>query len=454
MPKEFGVVTEMYTYVAFLVVLLTFGMETSFFRFASKSKEPLKVFNTSLFPVAIISMLFMMVSIAFSEGLAQAIQYPNNREFVIWFAIIVSLDAISSIPLARLRYENKALKFAWVNLSSIAVNIGLNVFFIWYCKGHYDDGQTNWLIEKVYDPNIGVGYIFIANLVASIFKSILLLPYFANLTYKLDKQLFKAMLVYAMPLLIAGLAGIANENLDKLLLKYLLLSEHDIDYTMTQVGIYGACYKISILITLFVQAYRYAAEPFFFSKSTDHDAKQTYADMMKYFVIVCLFIFLVLMLNIDIVMLFVGEDYRVGASIVPVLLMANIFIGIYYNLSVWYKLMDKTIMGAYISIGGAVVTIAMNIILIPKIGYVGSAWATFFCYGSMAATSFFLGRKNYFIPYPLLKLGGYFILTLGIYFVSTQLNLEGQMKVIVNNTILLALVALIYILEKPKKVII
>jgi len=454
MPKEFGVVTEMYTYVAFLVVLLTFGMETSFFRFASKSKEPLKVFNTSLFPVATISILFMLLCITFSGGLAELIQYPNNTEFVVWFAIIVSLDAISSIPLARLRYENKAMKFAWVNLSSIAVNIGLNLFFIAYCKVNYDQGESNWLIEKVYNPEIGVGYIFIANLVASIFKSFLLLPYFSKITYKLDKQLFKAMLVYALPLLIAGLAGIANENLDKLLLKYMLLENLGIELTMRQVGIYGACYKVSILITLFVQAYRYAAEPFFFSKATDHDAKQTYADMMKYFVIACLMIFLVLMLNIDMVMLFVGEKYRIGASVVPILLMANIFLGIYYNLSVWYKLTDKTMVGAYISLAGAGVTILVNLLLIPKYGYIGSAWATLFCYVFMAATSYFIGKRNYYVPYPLLKLTGYFILTLGIFLISTAFNFDGKMKVLVNNGILLLLASFIYIVEKPKKIII
>ena len=452
--KDYGVVTEMYAYVAFLVVLLTFGMETAFFRFVGKSDEPSKVYNTALFPVASISAVFMIVCIYFSDGLASFIQYPDHSEFITWFAIIVSLDAISAIPLARLRHENKAFRFAFINLSSIGLNIGLNLFFIAYCKVWHDNGETSWLIETFYNPAVGVGYIFIANLAASLFKAALLSPYLMKLSPKLDKVLLKSMLFYAMPLLVAGLAGIANENLDRLLLKYLLLESEGLEKTMTQVGIYGACYKVSILITLFVQAYRYAAEPFFFSKASDLDAKQIYADMMKYFVIVCLFIFLALMLNIDLVMLFVGDEYRVGAPIVPILLMANIFLGVYYNLSVWYKLTDKTMFGAYISLVGAGITIAINLMLIPILGYIGSAWATLICYASMAALSFAFGRKHYKISYPLLKIGGYFLLVMGIYALTSSISMEHGIKIFVNNGILLALALFIYSLERPKKIII
>ena len=223
---------------------------------------------------------------------------------------------------------------------------------------------------------------------------------------------------------------------------------------MTEVGIYGACYKVSILITLFVQAYRYAAEPFFFNKADEKDAGQVYADMLKYFIVVCLFIFLVLMLNIDSVMLFVGEEYRTGAEIVPILLMANIFLGIYYNLSVWYKLTDKTMMGAYFSLAGAGVTLIVNLLLIPKIGYIGSAWATFLCYFIMAALSYFTGRRHYPVPYPMLRIAGYFLISLGVYAFTSAIEVVGSTRLILNNGILLLLAAFIFILERPKKIII
>lgn len=452
--KDYGVVTEMYAYVAFLVILLTFGMETAYFRFVSRSDSKDSVYNAALMPVIVSASIFMGICISLSGSLSAAISYPNNPEFVTWFAIIVGLDAISSLPLARLRQENKATRFVGVNLSSIALNIGLNLFFIAYCKVLYDKGQSNWIIEAFYNPAIGVGYIFIANLLASIFKCTLLLPYMSKLSFNVDRKILRSMLIYGAPLLIAGLAGIANENLDRILLKYLLLDDIGLEKTMTQVGIYGACYKVSILITLFVQAYRYAAEPFFFSKSGDEDAKQTYAAMMKYFVLTCLIVFLGLMVNIDVVMLFVGEEYRIGAKIVPILLLANIFLGVYYNLSVWYKLTDKTIYGAYISVGGAVITILFNIALIPKLGYVGSAWATLICYASMMIGSYIWGRRYYHIRYPINKLAAYFALILIIYLGLGQVQLsDSSLQLILGNTVLLLVTLGIIFLERPKKII-
>lgn len=452
--KDYGVVTEMYAYVAFLVVLLTFGMETAYFRFVSRSDSRDNIFNAAMLPVFVSASIFMGICIVFSGSISAAISYPNNPEFVTWFAIIVGLDAISSIPLARLRQENKAARFAGINLSSIALNIALNLFFIAYCKVLYDKGQSNYIIELCYNPSIGVGYIFIANLMASIFKWALLIPNMKGLSLSVDKKVLRAMMIYGAPLLIAGFAGIANETLDRLLLKYILLDDLGLEKTMTQVGIYGACYKVSILITLFVQAYRYAAEPFFFSKSDDADAKETYAVMMKYFVLTCLIVFLALMVNINIVMFFVGEEYRVGVQIVPVLLLANIFLGIYYNLSVWYKLTDRTMYGAYISIGGAAITVILNIVLIPVFGYVGSAWATLICYASMMTASYIWGRRHYHIAYPMKKLAGYFALILLIYFGLEQIQLNNySVKLILGNVVLLLVTLGIIHLERPKKII-
>jgi O-antigen/teichoic acid export membrane protein len=420
--RDYGVVTEMYAY--------------------------------ALMPVITTGLLFMAICFVLSDFIASSISYPDHSEYVVWFAIIVAFDAISSLPLAKLRHQNKAGRFAFVNLSAIALNIGLNLFFIAYCKVNYDSGNTNDLIDMCYNPAVGVGYIFIANLVSSIFKCVLLSPGLMVSKSNFDWQTLKQMLAYGSPLLIAGLAGIANENLDRLLLKYLLLDDFGLDVTMSKVGIYGACYKVSILITLFVQAYRYAAEPFFFGKSAESDARDTYAQMMKYFVIVCLVIFLALMMNIDTVMLFVGEEYREGVVIVPILLMANIFLGIYYNLSVWYKLTDKTIFAAYIGLFGAAITVVFNLILIPKLGYVGSAWATLACYSTMTITSFLLMRKHYPIPYPILKIVGYFGIVLGVFYLSSIVDIDNSLRVIVNNAILLVVLAMFYALERPKKMII
>ncbi len=454
LPKEYGVVTEMYAFVAFLVVMLTYGMETAFFRYVSKSENPNRVYQTALFPVATTGMIFMTLCLIFSQSLADLIQYPDNPEYISWFAIIVSLDAISSIPLAKLRHENKAFRFAFVNLFSISINVILVLYWVKYCKPAYLQNETNWLIDHTYSDQIGVGYVFIANLVSAITKILLLSPYVLKLRQKLDTALLKKMIFYGLPLLVAGLAGIINESIDRILLKYLLLENNSLDYTMAQVGIYGACYKVSILITLFVQAYRYAAEPFFFNKSTDTDAKEMYALLMKYFVIVCLFIFVALMFNIDLVMWFVGEEYRVGVTVVPILLMANIFLGIYYNLSVWYKLTDKTMIGAYIAVFGASVTLVLNILLIPKLGYEGSAWATLACYSSMAVVSYFLGRKYYHVPYPVLKILVYFAGVLLIYYSLSKIDFEETTGYLVRNTVLLLIAGAFYLLEKPKKLII
>jgi O-antigen/teichoic acid export membrane protein len=455
--SAYGVVTDMYAYVAFLVVLLTFGMETTFFRFASKSPEgeQQKIYNTALLPVMGISVLFILVCTFFSESLATSLQYPDHSEYVVWLAIVVGLDAITAIPMAKLRQENNAKRFVYVNLASIFINIGLNLFFIAYCKPLYDSGNSNFLVDAFYSPDIGIGYIFIANLIASIIKPILLFREISGIRLNIDKVLFRKMIRYAYPLIFVGLAGIINETFDRILLKLILIEEHGREYALGQVGIYGACYKVSILITLFIQAFRYAAEPFFFSEASTKDektAKRTYAKVMKYFVIITGVIYLGIMMYIDIVMYFVGKDFRVGAEVVPILLLANIFLGIYYNQSVWYKLTDKTMFGAYISIGGAVITIALNLILIPYMGFVGSAWATLVCYASMMVASYYFGQQHYKIKYPLRKIYLYVGMPVLLYLLSAWIGFESLFLKYTFNTILFGLFLLIvYWLERPVK---
>ncbi len=454
--SQFGVITEMYAYVAFLVILLTYGLETSYFRFTTKNEFDSKnVYTTIISSLIVTSTIFIGLSFFFSQEVAEWLMYPDHSEYVAWFAIIVGFDALTSIPQAYLRKENKALKFAIVNLGNVGINIFLNLFFILYCKQNYDSGNTNYIIDIFYNPEIGVGYVFIANLVASIFKLALLTPEILLIRKgKFEKTYLKPILKYSIPLLFVGMAGIINETLDRILLKRLLIEGLGYEETMKQIGIYGANYKLSILITLFIQAYRYAAEPFFFSKEKDKDSKQLYANIMTYFVIVVCSIFLFVVAYLDIFKYFIyNEVLWEGLVIVPILLAANVFLGIYYNLSIWYKLSHKTSYGALISIGGAIITIVLNLILIPEMGYEGAAWATLSCYFIMVITSYALGQRHYPIPYDLKRILGYMIFAILLFLTSKFLisPLPDFEKYTFNTLILAMYLGVAYYFERPSK---
>ncbi len=456
--NQYGIVTEMYSYVAFLVVFLTYGMETAFFRFSSQEKQDKKkIYSTIIISLFITSGIFISAAFLFDQSIANWLKYPNNTEFVTWFALIVGLDAISSIPMAKLRADNKPLKFGVVNLANIGVNIGLNLFFLAYCLPKFRAEETNWLIETFYNPEIGVGYVFISNLIASGLKFVLLLPDMLKARYGFEISLLKKMFVYSLPLLVFGLAGIANETIDRIMMKKILFDVLGETKTMSEIGIYGACYKLSIIITLFIQAFRYAAEPFFFAQEKEKNSKETYALIMNYFVIVCALIFLGVMLFMDVIMkVFIpNEAFWIGLPVVPILLFANIFLGIYYNQSIWYKLSGKTKYGAYIGIFGAVITIAINYIWIIEYSYMASAWATLICYGSMTVLSCILGQKHYPIKYNFGKIGLYLGLALGLYFLTIILAIPiGVLKYGIHSLIIIAFLGIIYFLEKPKKVVI
>lgn len=453
LPLQFGIITEMYAYVAFLVVLLTYGMETAFFRHSTKEEFDKKnVFSTTLFSLIFSTAIFISLATIFAQPIADWLRYSAFPQYVIWFAIIVGLDAVSSIPLAKLRAENKAGSFAFVNIANVFVNIGLNVFFLGYCLPQYENGVHNFLIDTFYNHEMGVGYVFISNLVASIVKFLLLLPVMFKANFGMNFMLLKQMLFYGFPLLIAGLAGIVNETIDRIMLKRMLIDNLGEAATLTQLGIYGACYKISIIITLFIQAFRYAAEPFFFSQEKEKNAKEIYSRVMNYFIIVCFAVFLAVMLYIDIIKHFIqNEAFWVGLKVVPILLLANVFLGIYYNLSIWYKLTGKTQFGAYISVFGAAVTIAFNYFAIPVWGYVGSAWATLACYASMTLVSYYFGQINYKVPYRLKNFFLYFIASFALYFVSAKISFETKISMYVFNTFLLfVFFATVFIVEFSK----
>ena len=416
---EYGIVSEFYAYTGFLGTLLMFGFETGFFRFTQVAENKEKVYSTALNFVLIANVVFVVLIATFVSPISSALRYPDHHEYFYWFALILVFDSVASIPFARLRSENRAWQFAVIKFSEIGFTVLLNLFFIVVCK-HAFEADASSFFGKLYNPEIGVGYIFISNLIASSLKLLLLTPQLKGVLGGIDVVLSKKMLAYSLPMVVIGFAGIINEMLDRSILKFLL--PFDAHKNMEQLGVYGACYKLSILMTLFIQAFRYAAEPFFFSHVKEKNSTKVYADVMKYFVIVCVFIFLLVTLYIDIFKYFIGKDFRAGLSVVPILLMANLFLGVYVNLSIWYKLKDKTLLGSFVSIGGAVLTIILNFVFIPKYGYMASAWATLACYASMAVVSYLLGQKYYPVEYDLKSFFKYFFIALLFYFSFTIMN--------------------------------
>jgi O-antigen/teichoic acid export membrane protein len=441
---EYGVVSEFYAYAGFFSVFLLFGFETGYFRFRNK-EQPDKdlAYSSALLFVVFVNLVFFLAILLINRQLSAALNYADHPEYVLYFTLILALDATASIPFARLRAENKALRFAGIKVTEIIITIVLSLFFIVYCPKTYVLNPQSW-IREVYDPGIGIGYIFIANLVASLFKFIMLTPQLKWLGYGFDRALFIRMLSYSTPMVVIGFAGIINEMLDRALLKYLL--PYDGQTNLRMLGIYSACYKLSILMSLFIQAFRYAAEPFFFAYADKSDARKIYAQVLKFFVIFCVFIFLLVTLFIDFFKYFVGEEYRSGLGVVPILLMANLCLGLYVNLSIWYKLTDRTLMGAFVSLFGAGLTVFLNIWWIPTFGYIGSAWATLICYASMAVLSYLLGRKYYPVDYDVKRVLGYISLGLGLYFLKQQMiNYPNIPWVLSSELILLYLLTTVFI---------
>jgi O-antigen/teichoic acid export membrane protein len=425
LPAEYGVVTELYAYVAFLVVMLTYGMETAFFRF-SKKEETTKVYSTTLISLLISSVVFVGLIFLNSSAISQWLGYANHPEYIQFFALIIGMDAVASISFAKLREQDKAMRFAFIRIVNIMINIGLNLYFIVY-------------------QEYGIAYIFIANLVASVITLLMLFPQMISSSWVFDKKLWKKMMIYALPLLIAGLAGMTNETIDRILLKHLLPNT---DMAASELGLYGAFYKLSIIMILFIQTFRFAAEPFFFAQEKEGNSRKIYADVMKYFTIIMAIIFLGVTIFYDVIKGFLGSEYHDerGFLVVSILLLANLFLGIYYNLSIWYKLTEKTKYGAYLSIFGAIITLSLNFTLIPVLGFVGCAWATLVCYFSMTVASYYLGKRHFSVPYQVKRIALYLFGMLCIYFCIYFTNLNMW----INSLFLLGFVIFVYRLEKPK----
>ena len=445
---EYGINSELYAYISFLNVIFTYGMETTFFNFSSKLENKEEVYNTALISLILSSVFFSLLFLIFAVSIADGLSTPNSiylPQFIIWSVLIVASDAITAIPFAKLRLENKALKFSVLKLSNVVINFGLTIFFLKVCKSSYDNGETNFM-ASLYNPEIGIGYAFLANLLANCFTLILLSKQFAGLNFSLNIELLKKMLLYAWPLIILGFSGMINETLDRIILKKLIVDKSEAQIAQ---GVYGACYKIAILMTIFIQAFRFAAEPFFFNKAKEKDSTKSYALVMKYFVIFCLFLFLATTLNLDWIKLFIGPNFRSGLNVVPILLMANLCLGVVYNLAIWYKLNGQTKYGAIIAIVGAIITIVVNVIFVPHYSYVASAWATLAAYSGMMVLSYILGQKYFPIKYNIKAITVYTLIALGFYFISLTYNgMENViLKVILNNLFVAFFVFILYKLE-------
>ena len=440
---EYGVNTQWYAYVTFLIILLVYGMETGFFSF-SRETDKNKVYGTAFMSIAATSIPFIALVVIFSRPISQWMNYAEHREYVVWFAWILGLDAMTAIPFARFRLDNRPLRFAFYKLTNVVINVLCNLFFLWICPKFAD---VAW-IKAIYNPDVGVGYIFLSNLIASVATIILLLPEIFRHKIHFDFSLWKRMLAYSIPLMAAGLAGNINEAIDRVLLEHRLPES---TVPMEQLGIYGANIKIAVLMTLFIQMFRYAAEPFFFNNAKEKDSRETIAMVMKYFIVFCLLIFLGVTFYMDIIKHFIDSKHWEGLGVVPVMLLAYLCLGIYYNLSIWFKLSNQTKYGLMIASIGAVISIAGNWLLIPVWGYHASAWMHLVCYTVMIAVTWQLGKRYYPIPYPLKRISLYIIIALALYTLGSFTKMENLTLNLLKNTILFA-IFIFYINQKEKLV--
>lgn len=448
-PGEYGEVIYIYTLVALALIVLTYGMETGFFRFANheKYKDPMEVYSTALISLSVTSITFIALVAIFLSPISLTFHCANHESYIMMMAIAVALDAFTALPFSYLRYAKRPMRFAGLRLINIGANIALNLFFILICPWLWKQAP-DW-IAWFYDPDFGIGYIFLANLITSALNLLLLLPELKGFKWKFNPALWREMIGYSAPLLVLGLAGIMNQNIYSILMPLLYPDKAN---AMTQVGIYGANYKIGIVMVMFIQAFRFAYEPFIFARAKDRgeDKLQSYRDAMKWFVISAMVIFLGVMFYLDILRHFIASTYFSGLKVVPIVMIAELFFGISFNLSLWYKLTDRTAWGMWLSLFGLAMTIGLNVLLVPHYGYMGCAWAAFGCYGSMMAASYILGRIYYPINYNLPKLSFYFISAIALWFFSEIIAIEAKpwINMLVRTPLLLAYIYMALRMEK------
>ena len=441
---DYGIVTNLYAWTALLLVILTYGMETGFFRFANKEGENAQtVYSTSLIALFTTSLLFAVACVVWRMPISNALGYPTHSEFIAMLGVVVAMDAFASIPFAYLRYKKRPLQFAVLKLLFVFLNIAFNLFFLVLCPKIQD-----WaIINSWYNPNYGVGYVFIANILATGIQTLFLLTAvvegIGNRRQVFSWDLLKQMLKYSLPLLVLGVCGIMNQTLDRILFPFFYEGAD----AQAQLGIYGACFKVAMVMMMFTQAFRYAYEPFVFAKHKDKKSVEAYADAMKYYIIFSYMILLGMIFYLDLLKFIIAPSYWEGLKIVPVVLWTYIFQGVYFNLSFWYKLTDKTQWGAYFSIIGVVITFALQAIFVPRIGYMASALSSTVCYLVIMLLSYFVGRKHLEIPYDLRRIGIYTLLVVtllaGYYALAHFLPMNDWTKMGIG-TILLIIYSVIF----------
>jgi O-antigen/teichoic acid export membrane protein len=405
-PEAYGIYTNLYAWVAFLNIVYSFGMETAYFRFATREgADESTVFRTAQTFVVSIGLALTAIFLLFAEPIAAYFLVPDHPEFVRWLALVMFIDAIVSIPFARLRLQKKALTFATAKVVNIVIVIAFNVYFL----------------KVIYDPTIGIGFPVLANLLANATYLLFFAGTLIRWRPRWDSEVIRAMFVYAWPIMLMGLAGMTNEMYSRLSLTWWLpegfYPGHDASYAL---GVFGACFRFAVIMNVAVQAFRFAAEPFFFSNAPDKNSPALFAQVNHYFIIAASFVALSVVVHLDVLKYFLVSEYWPGLQVVPYLLFGYLFLGVYYNLSIWYKLTDRTYFGTIITVLGMAITLGLNYLLIPVAGYLGSSWATLSCYGVMAVTSYVVGQRYYPVPY---SLGGallYLGLTVGLIFVSSM----------------------------------
>lgn len=429
-PKLLADNNQLYVWVILLNILYTYGMETAFFRYAKKENRQ-EYFNLILSYIILTSIIFSVIIFFCATPIINWMGFPGKERLIVWFAIILATDAIAAIAFVKLRAENRAKRFVFIRMTNIFINIGLNAFYLMFCK-YIHEGLflESWkpFADYFYNPAIGPDYIVWANFIASLITILLLWREFLDFRFSFDFQKFKPVLIYAYPLLIMGLAGAVNQTADRLMLTKILPEGFYAGLTSDDAfSIYANVYKLSIFMLLVVQAYRYAADPFFFSKAEDKNSPSMLALATKWFTIACILIWVGVSINIDLISLILGKNYRSGIIVVPILLLANLFLGVYQNISMWFKLSDKTHFGTYFTVIGMVITVILNIILIPILGYVGCAITFAISSFIMMVLCYYYGQKHYPIPYELSSVSTYLIIAAIFIVISWQIKIENLM---------------------------
>lgn len=414
--SEYGQQSTVYAAIPFLNVIFTYGLETAFFRYAQKHDKPNEIYNTLMVSIIGSTVTLGGLMLAFIHPIAHLLRVEDHPEIIRWSTFIIALDTLTTLPFAKLRLDSRPIKYSFIRISGILCNIGVLYFFYSVCPSLEAKGGVSPLLI-FYSTHVGLGYIFIANLCQSLLAFLLLIPELSRFRPRFNGTLWMDIMIYSLPITIAGFGGMINETFDRIMLGWWVHAPTE-KAAEFQVGIYSANYKLSLLITLFIQAFRLGAEPFFFKQAQGENPGRVYARVMKFFVITITLMFLFVALYVDIWKLFITNHAMwVGLKVVPILLFANMFLGIYYNLSIWYKLSNRTIAGAYITLIGAGVTLVINYTFIPYFGYMACAWATCICYGTMMVLSFVWGQKAYPVPYAWKKLVAYMVIVLLCYFV-------------------------------------